>query len=67
MNQNHKPGNAKNPVNKNVENTANVNTPKAGVKNEKKDIKNIGADGAACEVNPVKGISYLPPKDENTL
>jgi hypothetical protein len=71
MNSNHKHGADKNEVIKNPvdkANAANANaTAKPNVANKKQDIKNEANTGENCEPNPLKGMSYIPPKDENTL
>jgi hypothetical protein len=64
MNSNHKQGEEKKQVIKNPVNDPNV--AKANIENKNKNIKG-DVSGENCEVNPVKGISYIPPKDENTL
>ncbi|MGZ5242932.1 MAG: hypothetical protein ACXWDO_01190 [Bacteroidia bacterium] len=43
----------------------NMPKDKTAVNNLKKP--DVSFQGESCPVDPTKGMSYLPPKDENTL
>lgn len=70
-----KPDNMNNDMMKNKKNVVgganqdahitNMPKDKTAVNNLKKPDVNASAD--SCPVDPTKGMSYLPPKDENTL